>query len=187
MKRWLLIFALATPLAAQVSNPSVVPVSSAPSVCNALPLYIIAPGNSGAGTLYGNSGSGTSCAILATPGGYTLPSQYATWRCVDGLAGSSALATSGWPAVPTCYNSSGATLTITAIRCVVDGGSSTTIAITDGSGNNLINASTFTCSTSWASATQSSTTTIASGGYIKWTATPDGTAKAVTIQVSGTY
>ena len=116
-----------------------------------------------------------------------LATQYSTWSCVDGLAGSAALAGSGWPAVPTCYNASGATWTITAIRCVVDGGSGTTIAITDGSANNLINAATFTCSTSWASATQSATTTIASGGYIKWTATPDGTAKAVTVEISGTY
>ena len=131
--------------------------------------------------------NGTAFASGAFAAAYALPSEYKTWSCIDGLAGSAALATSGWPAVPACMNESGATWTITGIKCVVDGGSSTTIAITDGSGNNLINASTFTCSTSWASATQSSTTTISNGGYVKWTATPDGTAKAVTVEIYGTY
>jgi hypothetical protein len=141
----------------------------------------------GAGSAITSSGPGGALASGAFAAAYTLPSQYKTWACVQGLIGSAALATSGWPAVPTCYNTSGVSLTITAIRCVVDAGTGTTMAVTDGGGNNLINAATFTCSTSWASATQSSTTTIASGGYIKWTATPDGTAKTATIEVSGTY
>jgi hypothetical protein len=44
-----------------------------------------------------------------------------------------------------------------------------------------------TCSSTWGSGSQSSTTTISSGGYIKWSITPDGTSKAFTLQITGTY
>lgn len=119
---------------------------------------------------------------------YALPSQYKTWSSPDGIISNAALPTSGFPGTPFGLNKTGATETITAISCAVDGGSSTTVALTDGSGNNLLSGSTCTCSTSWASCSQSGTnTTISSGGYMKATYTPDGTAKAVSLVVSGTY
>jgi hypothetical protein len=107
---------------------------------------------------------------------------------VDGLAGPSALATSGWPAVQTCQNKSGATWIITGSTCAVDGGTGTTVAITDGSGNNLLS-STLTCASGFATAVAPGSTyyQIPNGGLIKWTATPDGTAKTVTVEIYGTY
>lgn len=117
-----------------------------------------------------------------------LPSQYKTWNLGDGIANNAALATSGWPAMATPENASGSTYTITAIKCYTDNAGSTTIAVTDGSGDNLLSGSTCTCSSTYASCTQSGTyTTIANGGYIKWTPTPDGTTKTITVQFSGTY
>ena len=119
-------------------------------------------------------------------GVWSFNPQYQTWACQDGLGGSTAAATSGWPAFGSCLNTSGATWTITAIHCYTDAADSSTVAITDGSGNNLLGG-TLTCSSSWAAGTLSSTTTIAANGYIKWTPTPGGTSKEMTVIVSGTY
>lgn len=65
---------------AQVSSPTIIPVPSPPTSCpSALPLSIIEVGNSGAGGIYGNSGSGSTCALLVNSGGgggvpgFTIP------------------------------------------------------------------------------------------------------------------
>lgn len=69
-----LLFLLAAPLLAQVSNPPLVTWASStpPTVCPyALPIYIIAPGFTGAGNIYGNTSAttGTTCALLNGGGG----------------------------------------------------------------------------------------------------------------------
>lgn len=48
-------------------------VASAPTSCQLGVLYQITPGNAGAGTIYGNSGTGTGCSVVATSGGPFLP------------------------------------------------------------------------------------------------------------------
>jgi hypothetical protein len=54
----------------RAQNLPIVPVTASPASCpNALPLYVILVGYAGAGDLYGNSGTGSSCALLASPGG----------------------------------------------------------------------------------------------------------------------
>ena len=50
------------PLAAQVSNPSIVPRATAPTACTTLPLYVLTTN----GDLYGDNGSGV-CKVLSTP------------------------------------------------------------------------------------------------------------------------
>jgi hypothetical protein len=74
--KWIILFVLAPlaplPLMAQISNPSVVPVTAAPASCpGTLPIYIIAKGYTGAGTFYGNTSAstGTSCSALNNPSG----------------------------------------------------------------------------------------------------------------------
>jgi hypothetical protein len=138
-----------------------------------------------------NTISGLTGSMMAnnTVGANQLAMQYSTVNLgTDGIISNAALPTSGFPATPFGLNSRGVTETITSIKCAVDSGSSTTVALTDGSGDNLLSGSTCTCSTTWASCTQSGTyTTIASGGYMKVTYTPDGTAKAVSLSVGGTY
>ena len=71
----LLILAMmaAIPAWGQISNPSLVPwySSTPPTVCvGPLPVWIIAPGYTGAGNIYGNTstGSGTSCSLLGNGG-----------------------------------------------------------------------------------------------------------------------
>lgn len=69
-KLWILLALFsAIPIVAQVSKPVPTPVSAAPSTCPIGNLYQITPGHSGAGNIYGNSGTGTTCAIVAGPGG----------------------------------------------------------------------------------------------------------------------
>lgn len=69
-KLWLLTILLFAPaLWGQLSNPALTPWYSAtpPTSCpNALPVYIIAPGYTGAGNLYGNNSptTGTTCSLL---------------------------------------------------------------------------------------------------------------------------
>ena len=57
-----LILLALPPLAAQVSNPSIVPRATAPTACTTLPLYVLTTN----GDLYGDNGSGV-CKVLSTP------------------------------------------------------------------------------------------------------------------------
>jgi hypothetical protein len=110
------------------------------------------------------------------------------WQCQDGIGGgTAALSTGTYATNQICINKTGATITITGSTCSVDAGSTSTVTVTDGSGNNLL-ASTLTCASGFATAIgPGSTTTIAAGGYIKWTPNPDGTAKSLTFTIYGTY
>lgn len=76
-KLWILLALFsAIPIVAQVSKPVPTPVSAAPSTCPIGNLYQITPGHSGAGNIYGNSGTGTTCAIVAGPGGTGVTGTY---------------------------------------------------------------------------------------------------------------
>jgi hypothetical protein len=80
----------------QPSNPMIIPVQTAPANCpGALPLYIISPGNSGAGNIYGNTSTttGTTCSLLVNGSGTGT----VTSVCGDGTVLSSG----------TCVTSSG--------------------------------------------------------------------------------
>jgi hypothetical protein len=124
--------------------------------------------------------------VSASSGGVlTLSGVSRTWNATDGVVSTAALATSGFPAVVFGVNKSGATQTIASILCFVDAGTTTTFTLVDSSANNLLN-TTGACSTTGTSNTLSATTTLASAAFMKYVLTPDGTAKAVTLVVSGT-
>jgi hypothetical protein len=151
------------------------------------------PANCTAGT------SGSDCLTLTSglvPTG-NLPgvgggTHVATaWQCPNiGLISNAALPTSGLPVMIGCRNPFGATVNITSIMCYADNGSaSTTIAVTDGSGNNLLSASTCTCSNSGAGAScglSGTYTTLGTGGYVNTTVVPDGTSKEVSVGITTT-
>lgn len=84
-----------------------------------------------------------------------------------------------------CRNETGQTWTIAAIRCVADSGSST-CNVTNGAGTGLLTGA-ITGTSTYANGTQSATTTIASGDYLKITFVADGTSKQIGIDVTGTY
>jgi hypothetical protein len=115
----------------------------------------------------------------------SLKIQYLTAPCEAGLPnGYSAIAAETY-LQSGCYNASGVTRTITGIACYTDNNGSSTLNATDGSGNALLTGA-ITCSNSWATGTQGSTTTISSGGYIKFTFVSDGTTKQTSWIVSMT-
>lgn len=75
-----------------------------------------------------------------------------------------------------CYNDSGAAWNLTALRCYSDNSGSSTMTATDNLGNSLLTGP-IACSPSFAAGTQSSTTTILGGGFIKFSFAADGTTK----------
>jgi lysophospholipase L1-like esterase len=85
----------------------------------------------------------------------------------------------------TCKNETGQTWTITAIRCLADAGSST-CTVTNGAGTSLLTGA-ITGTSTYANGTQSATTIIASGDYLKVAFVADGTTKQLGIDVAGTY
>ncbi len=79
----------------------------------------------------------------------------------------------------TCYNTTGATVTITGIKCFTDNSGTSTLAATNGAGTALLTGA-VTCTTAFAAGTQSATVTIAAGDFIKFTFVADGTSKQST-------
>jgi VCBS repeat-containing protein len=105
--------------------------------------------------------------------------------CQPGLGdGVNAIPAATYPTT-TCRNDTGYTWTITAITCMTDTGTSTCSA-TNGAGTALLT-SAITGSNTYAAGTQSTTTTIASGDFIKVSFGVDGTTKQISIDIAGTY
>lgn len=105
--------------------------------------------------------------------------------CQPGLGDGLNALTAGTYLQTTCRNETGATWTITAIRCVTDSGSST-CNVTNGAGTALLSTA-VTGTSTYVNGTQSGTTTIASGDFLKITFVADGTTKQIGIDVAGTY
>ncbi len=153
----------------------------------AYPQALIWPANN-------SDGPSWACGSVVTSSGtglnyfeglLSLKIQYLTAPCETGLPnGYSAIAAETY-LQSACYNASGVTRTITGIACYTDNNGSSTLNATDGSGNALLTGA-ITCSNSWATGTQGSTTTISSGGYIKFTFVSDGTTKQTSWIVSMT-
>lgn len=109
----------------------------------------------------------------------------AAWSCQPGLGDGLNAIPAGTYLTTTCRNETGSTVTLTAIRCVADSGSSTCNA-TNGSGTGLLTGA-ITGTSTYANGTQSGTTTIASGDYIKVTYVADGTSTQIGIDLAGSY
>lgn len=121
-------------------------------------------------------------------GGVTSSGNVATLQrsCQPGLGdGLNAVAAGTYPMMG-CLNSFGSTWTIMAIKCYSDNNGTTTLDVKNGAGTSLLTA-VITCTNSFASGTQSATTTIASADYIKITVVADGTSKNVFASITGTW
>lgn len=150
-------------------------------------------------TLYGNFAGAAAAPqfwslvcganIVCTTSGTTLTlTGSATargWSCQTGIG-------DGANAIPAntylqtfCRNDTGSTITLTAIRCVTDSGSSTCNA-KNGAGTALLTGA-ITGSATYATGTQSTTTTLAAGDYLLITYVADGTTKQIGLDVAGTY
>jgi len=115
-----------------------------------------------------------------------LKSQYKIWSCETGVGDGLNAVPAGTYLQSFCYNTTGVTVTLTGLKCYIDGGSSSTM---NASGNTLgaLLTGAVTCSTAFAAGTQSANVALTSGDYIKFTFVADGTAKQTTWVVTGTY
>jgi hypothetical protein len=115
-----------------------------------------------------------------------VPAQYKIWTCETGLGDGLNAITAGTYLQSFCYNTTGVSVTLTGLKCYVDGGTASTM---NASGNTLgaLQTGAVTCSTAFAAGTQSTNVTLTSGDYVKFTFVADGTAKQTTWVVTGTY
>jgi hypothetical protein len=147
----------------------------------------LAPGTYADGDMctYASSGTLLNCNT-AVPGAYTLPSQYKTWSCEPGLGDGLNAITAGTYLQSTCWNKTGATVTLTGVGCFTDNAGSSTL---NAAGNTLgaLLTGAVTCTSSLASGTQSSNVLLTNGDYIKFTFVADGTSKQTTFVVTGSY
>jgi hypothetical protein len=123
-----------------------------------------------------------SGAVTATQ----LAAQYSNWSCETGLGDGLNAVPAGTYLQSFCYNTTGVTVTLTGLRCYIDGGATSTM---NAAGNTLgaLLTGAVTCTTAFAAGTQSANVALTSGDYIKFTFVADGTAKQTTFVVTGSY
>lgn len=122
--------------------------------------------NAGAHTVYGNNTGVSAAPTFFTP----------VFSCQTGIGDGLNAIPAGTYLQSFCYNFSGVTQTLTGIRCLTDNNGTSTLNATNGAGTALLTGA-VTCTNAWAAGTQSGTTTIASGDYIKFTFVADGSSK----------
>lgn len=83
------------------------------------------------------------------------------------------------------YNDTGATITITGIKCKTDNSGTSTLDVKNGAGTSLLTG-VITCTNAYAAGTQSATTTIASADRISIIFVADGTSKYVQPVITAT-
>jgi hypothetical protein len=157
-----------------------------PSIAVAGTDYAAAP--SGTGLLRNGMAAAELSGDATTSGSnvVTLAAQYKKLSCQPGLGDGLNAIPAGTYLQTTCYNDTGVTVTITGIKCFTDNSGTSTLNATNGAATALLTGA-VTCSSSFAAGTQSGTTTIASGDFIKFTFVADGTSKQATWVVTSTY
>ena len=138
------------------------------------------------------SGSGTLAINASSPlaidlyGNLTIGAQYQKLRCEWGMGNGVAAISAGSYYQTECYNDSGVSWTITAIRCYSDDAFGTsTLNAQDNLGNGLLSA-VMDCNDTFPAGSQSSHVTIASGGYVKFIFVANGTTTQTSWVVSFT-
>jgi hypothetical protein len=124
----------------------------------------------------------TLCVNCKVGGGGSSP---VSFPCETGLGDGLNPMPSGTYLQSFCFNDSGVTWHITALRCYTDNNGSSTMDATNGAGTDLLTGP-ITCSNTWAAGMQSATITLASGDYVKFIFAADGTSKQTTWVVSFT-
>lgn len=125
----------------------------------------------------------TSGVVSGTSSDCIGGAQYTKLRCETGLGDGLNSMTAGTYLQSFCYNDSGVTWTITGIKCFTDNSGTSTLNATNGSNTALLTGA-ITCSSAFASGTQSGTVTIANGDFVKFTFVADGTSKQSTWVIS---
>ena len=126
--------------------------------------------------------SGASCAPAVS-----LPPASQVRSCQISLGdGLNAIPAGTYPIDFQCKNDTGATITVSEIKCATDNaGTSTCMAATNAPSNLLSAVITGTTGT-WVTGTQSATTTVTNGQWLKATFVSDGMSKLISLDVKGT-
>lgn len=111
--------------------------------------------------------------------------RYKILSCQPGLGDGLNAITAGTYLMSACLNEFGVTWTITAIKCYTDNNGTSTMNVSNGASTGLLTGA-VTCTNSFASGTQSGTTTLVSADYAKFTFVADGTSKQATFVITGT-
>lgn len=133
--------------------------------------------------------AGPPSGVAATPGFRALvaadvPGGGAI-QCDDGLGDGLNAIPAGTYVSVNCYNSFGVTYTITGIRCFTDNNGTSTLNAANDAGTGLLTAA-FTCNNAFGAGTQSATTTIAAGHWVKFTFVSDGATHNFTVALTAT-
>ena len=121
--------------------------------------------------------AGSGVTLTRSPTGVTIAASGIPYLpCQTGLGDGLNAIPAGTYLQSFCFNDSGASLTITGIRCSTDNSGSSTLNVTDNLSNALLTGA-ITCSPSWAAGTQSAHVTILNHGFIEFTFVADGTSK----------
>jgi hypothetical protein len=168
--------------------------SGAAVTAGAVAANLVVASSPGAGVAHfaGSTQTVTSSAVVGsdmsnnTVTATQLAAQYSKWSCETGIGDGLNAVPAGTYLQSFCYNTTGVTVTLTGLKCYVDGGSSSTM---NAAGNTLgaLLTGAVTCSTSFAAGSQSANVALTSTDYIKFTFVADGTAKQTTFVVTGTY
>ncbi len=129
-----------------------------------------------------SSQSGT-CVVSGGPGLGTTRQ----WFCSNpGLGDGTNAITAATYLQTNCYNSTGATVTVTGVKCFTDNSGTSTMDVANGASTSLLTGA-VTCTSAFAAGSQSATTTIVNGDFLKFTFVADGTSKQWSGVVLGTY
>jgi hypothetical protein len=123
------------------------------------------------------------CTVVSAPG-----TQYSQWLVCDGKGlgdGLNAMA-AGTYLMSTCRNTTGVTVTITGIKCFTDNSGTSTLNVAGNTLGALLTGA-VTCTSSYASGTQSANVLLTANDYIKFTFVSDGTSKQTDWVVTGTF
>lgn len=126
----------------------------------------------------------SACAVYKQLG--VMPG-LAKWQgCRGGLGDGANAVTAGAYLESTCYNNTGAPITLTGFKCLTDNNGSSTVSVTNSAGTALLSGA-ITCTNSYAAGTQSATTTLVNGDWLKFTFTFDGSSKQMDVPVAGSF
>ncbi len=117
---------------------------------------------------------------------FSLPARYKGFSCQPGFGDGLNATTAGTYLQTTCLNTTGATITITGVKCFTDNNGTSTLNVSAHTLGALLTGA-VTCTNSYAAGTQSANVLLTNGDYLNFTYVADGTSKQSSWVVTVTY